>query len=129
MTGQSPRIQVVHESDLTPTSPTPGIERLKAFETERAIVVNAHVEAGTASGWHHHGDRDVYGYLISGRARLEFGPGGNESVDVFAGGFVHVPAGLVHRDINPDSNEDHRVMLVFAGTGPLVVNVDGPEGG
>lgn len=127
MAAQQPKIQVARKSDLTPTSPTPGIERSKAFETERAIVVNAHVEAGVASGWHHHGDRDVYGYLISGSARLEFGPGGHESVELSAGDFVYVPAGLVHRDINPDPNEDHRVMLVFAGTGPLVVNVDGPE--
>jgi hypothetical protein len=39
-----------------------------------------------------------------------------------------VPAGLVHRDVNP-SDEPQEFVLVFAGTGPLVIDVDGPEPG
>jgi uncharacterized RmlC-like cupin family protein len=97
-----------------------------AFDTERAMLIHARAEGGVASGWHHHGDREVLGYVVRGRARFEFGPGGNGSTDVEEGGFFHVPAGLVHRDVNP-TDEPHEFILCFVGTGPLVVNVDGPD--
>lgn len=49
-----------------------------------------------------------------------------ESADVEAGGFFHIPAGLVHRDVNPLDSPQEIVMTVV-GRGPLVVNVDGPD--
>ena len=99
-----------------------------AYSTDRAILIRARAEGGTASGWHHHGDRDVLGHLLRGRARFEFGPGGRESTEVEEGGFFRVPAGLVHRDVNP-GDEAHHMILSFVGSGPLVVNVDGPDPG
>jgi uncharacterized RmlC-like cupin family protein len=90
------------------------------------MLVRARAEGGVASGWHHHGDRDVLGHVVRGRARFEFGPGGRESTDVEAGGFFHVPSGLVHRDVNP-SDEPQEIILSFVGTGLLVVNVEGPD--
>jgi uncharacterized RmlC-like cupin family protein len=77
------------------------------------------------SGWHHHGDRDVLGYVVRGLARFEFGDGGRDSVEIAAGGFFRVPAGLVHRDVNP-LDEPQEIVLAVVGDGPLVVNVDGP---
>lgn len=105
--------------------PTPGIVRDVAFDLERAMLVRAKVELRVASGWHHHGDRDVFGFLLRGRARFDFGPGGRESAEVGPGGFFHVPRGLVHRDVNP-TDEPQEFALTFVGSGPLVVNVDGP---
>lgn len=64
--------------------------------------------------------------MVHGRARFEFGPRGRESVEVVEGGYFHVPAGVVHRDVNP-SDESQEFVLVFAGGGPLVVDVDGPD--
>jgi uncharacterized RmlC-like cupin family protein len=90
------------------------------------MLVRARVEGSVASGWHHHGDRDVLGHVVRGRARFEFGPGGCESTDVETGGFFHVPSGLIHRDVNP-SDEPQEIILSFVGTGPLVVNVEGPD--
>ena len=119
------QIRVTRAGELSPAPGSPGIERSTAFETERALMIQARVEGDTASGWHHHGDRDVYGYLVQGHARFEFGPGGQEHVEVGPGEFFHVPATLVHRDINP-APEAQLVVLVFVGGGPLVVNVDGP---
>lgn len=121
------RIRVTRQAELVPGAPTPGIERFQAFGTEKAVVVQAHCEAGMTSGWHHHGDRDVFGYLISGRARFDFGPGGASSVEMEAGEFMHVPAGLIHRDVNPDPEREQRWVLVMVGTGPVVVAVEGPE--
>lgn len=112
--------------ELTQAPGYPGVVREVAFAGERAALIRASADGGAATGWHHHGDRDVFGYLARGRARFEFGEGGRESTEVEEGGFFHVPAGLVHRDVNP-SDEPQEFVLVFAGTGPLAVDVDGPE--
>ena len=111
---------------LTEAPGYPGIVREVACASERAIQVRARAEGRVATGWHHHGEREVFGYLVHGRARFEFGPGGRESLEVVEGGYFHVPAGLVHRDVNP-SDESQEFVLVFAGSGPLVVDVDGPD--
>jgi uncharacterized RmlC-like cupin family protein len=110
---------------LSVGAPTPGILREIAFDTDRATLIRSRAEAGAATGWHHHGDRDVLGYIVRGRARFEFGPGGRERTDVEEGGFFHVPAGLIHRDVNP-LDEPQELILAVVGDGPLVVNVDGP---
>lgn len=119
------RISAVSPPDLVAAAPTPGVLREIAFDTERATLMRAEAEPGAASGWHHHGDRDVLGYVVRGRARFEFGPGGTESTEVEAGGFFHVPAGLVHRDVNP-GDALQEIVLNVVGSGPLVVNVEGP---
>jgi uncharacterized RmlC-like cupin family protein len=119
------RVSAVSADGLNAGAPTPGVLREIAFDTSHATLMRARAEGGAASGWHHHGDRDVLGYVVRGRARFEFGPGGAESTEVEAGGFFHVPAGLVHRDVNP-SDELQEIVLSVVGEGPLVVNLDGP---
>lgn len=79
------------------------------------------------SGWHHHGDYDTYIYVLSGRVSFDFGPRGADSVDAGPGDFVHVPKGLVHREVNPAA-EEGAVVLFRKGSGAPVINVDGPEG-
>jgi uncharacterized RmlC-like cupin family protein len=119
------RISAVSPDGLNAAAPTPGVVREIAFDTSRATLVRARAEGGAASGWHHHGDRDVLGYVVRGRARFEFGPGGEEATEVEEGGFFHVPTGLIHRDVNPlDSPQE--IILTVVGEGPLVVIVDGP---
>jgi uncharacterized RmlC-like cupin family protein len=119
-------IHVVPSDGLRAGAATPGVTRELALETGDATVMRARAEAKARSGWHHHGARDVLGYVVVGRARFEYGPGGMESADVETGGFFHVPAGLVHRDVNPLDCPQEIVMTVV-GSGPLVVNVDGPD--
>ncbi len=106
---------------------TPGVTREIALAVGAATVMRARAAPRACSGWHHHGSRDVFGYVVAGRARFEFGPGGRTTVDVETGGFFHVPAGLVHRDVNPVDGPQEIVMTVV-GDGPLVINVDGPDG-
>jgi quercetin dioxygenase-like cupin family protein len=122
---ESERVSAVSPDGLRAGAPTPGVLREVAFETDRATLMRARAEAGAVSGWHHHGDRDVLGYVVRGRARFEFGAGGGESTDVEEGGFFRVPAGLVHRDVNP-SEGPQEIVLAVVGDGPLVVNVGGP---
>jgi quercetin dioxygenase-like cupin family protein len=119
------RVSAVPADGLKAGASTPGVTREVALETERAALMRARAEPFAASGWHHHGDRDVLGYVVRGRARFEFGPGGAESTEVGEGGFFHVPAGLVHRDVNP-LDEVQEIVLSVVGDGQLVVNVDGP---
>jgi uncharacterized RmlC-like cupin family protein len=119
------RVLAVPANALRPGAPTPGVVRETAFETSRATLMRARAEPRAASGWHHHGDRDVLGYVVRGRARFEFGAGGGGSVEVGEGGFFRVPAGLVHRDVNP-LDEPQEIVLAVVGEGPLVVNLDGP---
>jgi uncharacterized RmlC-like cupin family protein len=119
-------VTVVPLDGLRPGATTPGVTRELALETGAATVMRARAEGGARSGWHHHGAREVLGYVVAGRARFEFGPGGAESAEIEAGGFFHVPAGVVHRDINPLDGPQEIIMTVV-GSGPLVINVDGPD--
>jgi uncharacterized RmlC-like cupin family protein len=121
---QAERIVAVAPDALTAGEPTPGITRETAFAKETAVMMTARVEADVVSGWHHHGDRETFGYVVRGRVGFDFGPGGGEHVDVEPGGFFHVPARLVHREVNAEPGE---VVLVFVGEGPVVVNVDAPD--
>jgi uncharacterized RmlC-like cupin family protein len=122
----SKRIVALARDGLTAAPGYPGITRELAFQSDSALQVRVRGDGLAATGWHHHGDREVFGYLVKGRARFDFGPGGSESVEVEAGGFFRVPAGLVHRDVNP-IDEEQEFVLVFAGAGPLVVDVVGPD--
>jgi uncharacterized RmlC-like cupin family protein len=124
--GDRGRVSAIAPDDLQTAPGYPGITREVAWATERAVQVRARAEGRAATGWHHHGDREVLGYLVRGVARFEFGPGGGETADVGEGGFFHVPSGLVHRDVNP-TDVPQEFVLVFCGSGPLVVDVDGPE--
>lgn len=119
------RVSSVPRDALNVGASTPGVLREVAFESGRATMMRARAEAGAASGWHHHGERDVFGYVVRGAARFEFGPGGTESTEVAEGGFFHVPSGLIHRDVNP-LDESQEIILTVVGDGPLVVNVDAP---
>lgn len=121
-----PGIEVVRESDLKPGDPTPGIVRRKAFDGGGALVAQSRISAGVVSGWHHHGNRTVFGYLVSGRLRFDFGLGGKDSIEVRAGEYFRIPLMAIHRDVNPSLKEDAFVVNVFVGEGPTLVNVAGP---
>ena len=120
------RVTAVTRDELQAGASTPGILREVAVEAANATLMRARAEGGAASGWHHHGNRDVLGHVVRGRARFEFGPGGADFTDVEEGGFFLVPAGLVHRDVNP-IDEPQEIVLTIVGDGPLVVNVEGPD--
>jgi quercetin dioxygenase-like cupin family protein len=119
-------IEVVRTSGLARGDSTDGITRMKAFDRENAIVSQSRIAPKVVSGWHHHGTRDLYGVLVSGHLQLEYTQDGPKIADVQPGDFFHIPVGLVHRDVNPDSSEEATVSTILIGTGPAVVNVDPP---
>ena len=119
-------IQVMKQDALVEAPGSPGIVRQLAFEGHDVRVIRSLVDPGSISGWHHHGDYDVYGYLVSGTLRFEYGPGGGEAIAVGPGEFFHVPAQMVHRDVNPSDTEGQDVVLFLRGSGAMVINVESP---
>src|SRR3972149_12016563 len=98
-----------------------------ACEARGFTVARSGVAGGATSAWHHHGERDLYGFLVLGRLRLEYGPEGRLAVELDPGDFFHVPRRLVHRDVNPRGDREAGVVNVLSGEGALVANVQGPD--
>ena len=121
-------IDVVRVGTLATGSTTVGILREKAFDSGSVVFSKSTVAGGTVSNWHHHGARDLYGYVVSGRLVLEQGKAGQESVEVRQGDFFHIHPGLVHRDVNPARTEPAVIVNLLLGEGEPVVNVEAPPG-
>lgn len=119
-------IEIVSGEKIEAPDETSGVVRSLAFETENALVVRSRVAGGITTDWHHNGDRHVYGYVVEGRAVLEYGPGGADSLEADAGDFVYVPPRTIRRVVNP-TDEEWVIVITFVGSGPPAVTVDGPE--
>jgi uncharacterized RmlC-like cupin family protein len=102
------------------------MHREQAVSTERSWAGHVTTEAGMVSGWHHHGDHESHIYVVSGAMRMESGPDGRDVVEAGPGDFVFVPPHTVHRESNPTS-ADSTVIVVRAGSGEPVFNVEGPD--
>ena len=117
----------MHEEPQIPNYGEPG--RGPKLEEGMVLVSRSRIASGVASDWHHHGRRRLFGVLLAGRLRLEYGPQGKEAVDLEPGDFFRIPVGLVHRDVNPDAKREAIVAAFLEGEGAPAVNVAGPEGG
>jgi uncharacterized RmlC-like cupin family protein len=111
--------------ELTPADPTPGMNRSVAMHEAGMWTGLVDTEAGSISGWHHHGEHETTLYVVHGRMRIESGPGGSVVVEGGPGDFLRVPAGAVHRESNP-GGEPTRAVIVRCGTGEPTVNVEAP---
>lgn len=116
----------VGRDDLQAGPQTAGIVRLQAFEDGETWFGEARTEPGMSSGWHHHAEHCTYVYVVQGRLRLESGPGGREVADLGPGEYAQIPPHAVHRESNP-ADEESLLILARRGSGPTVVNVDGPD--
>jgi uncharacterized RmlC-like cupin family protein len=118
-------VRLVKPSERAPGAFTPGMVREQALATDEMWAGFVTTDAGMMSGWHHHGDHETAIYVLSGTMRMEFGPGGGETLEARPGDFLYVPPHAVHRESNP-SAEAGTAVVVRGGTGEVVVNVDGP---
>ncbi len=107
---------------------TPGMVREQAIATEGLWAGVAFTQGGVTSGWHHHGEYESTIYVRIGRLRMESGPGGRDVIEANAGDFLLVPRGAIHREANPGDTESE-IVVVRAGHGPAVFNVEGPAAG
>lgn len=89
-------------------------------------MIQSRIAGGITTGWHHNGDRHVYRHVVEGNAVLEYGPEGEDAVDLNAGDFVYVPPHAIRRVVNP-TTEDWVIVISFVGSGLPAVSVDGPS--
>ena len=116
----------------TATAQTTNMRRETAIEPEEGAsgpqlwMGLATTPPGSVSGWHHHGSCVSGIYVVSGRARFSWGPGGGESAEVGPGDFLAVAPGAIHQE---EALGDEPLVLVVArgAAGTLVVNVEAPE--
>ena len=121
------RVRLISPADRSAGPPTPGMRREQAVSADRSWAGYVTTDAGAVSDWHHHGDYESHIYVLSGVMRIESGPRGEDVLDARPGDFVFVPPHTVHREGNPTS-ADATVVVVRAGSGEAVFNVDGPAG-
>ncbi len=121
-------VRVVRGGELSVGHGTAGMDRRQAVDTGAMWSGLVHTEPGAETGWHHHDGFESTLYVVAGVLRMQFGPGGRSTADAGPGDFIHVPAGVVHRELNPTS-ERSTAVIVRAGSGTPVVNVDGPDPG
>jgi len=81
------------------------------------------VEPGVRTGIHHHGAQETVVYVLEGEALVRWGEKGESSATVRAGDFLHVPAWLVHQEVNPSGDTAFRWVVVRSSAVPVVVNL------
>jgi uncharacterized RmlC-like cupin family protein len=104
------------------------MDRRQLLDHDDCWVGWVRTDAGLAGGWHHHGARDSYIYVLRGSVTIEWGDAGREQVTAVAGDFIFNSAGMVHREITAPG-EPADLFVVRVGTGPQNFNVDGRNGG
>ena len=118
-------VEVIKGEGLKPAEGTPAMHRRVALESPGLWAGTVTTDAGMESGWHHHGDHHSVIYMLEGRLRMDFGPGGEQSVEAEPGDFISVPPGAIHREASPEG--EVRAVVIRSGQGEVVFNVEGPE--
>ena len=115
---------------------TPGMVREEAIATVGMWAGLVRTAPGMLSGWHHHGSFESTIYVMTGALRMEFGPGGAETLETGPGDFLYVrgqpgtdpatgePAGAALAEQARQSMRNVEAVLRAGGSRPeLVVNV------
>lgn len=121
-----PIVVRANEGPAAPGAPTGGMDRRQIMERGETWVGWVRTAAGMAGGWHHHGDRDSYVYVLRGSVTIDFGPGGRDSVTATEGDMIFNPARMVHRETT-SAGAPAEFFVVRVGPGDLNVNVPGPD--
>ena len=121
-------VALITARDRSPGPTTPGMVREQAVATDQMWSGLVRTDPGMVSGWHHHGDYETTIYVVSGIFRIESGTKGDMVHEAQPGDFVYVPPRAIHREVNPAA-EPSEVVVVRAGRGESVFNLDGPMAG
>lgn len=119
-------VRRIAPDERTEGAGTPGMIREEAIATHGLWAGLVRTSAGMTSAWHHHGVYETAIFILSGGLRMEFGPGGGDTLEGGPGDFLYVAPETVHRESNPTEDES-RIIVVRSGAGQPVFNVDGPE--
>lgn len=80
-------------------------------------------DPGYRSFPHHHGEAETGGYVLTGTARIYFGEGFTEFLDMTEGDFVFVPPFMPHVEANMSTTQE-LVWLTARTPENIVVNLD-----
>lgn len=110
------------------TAQTRGSERRAAIAPQFGIETAMwgglfEVAPGARTGIHHHGEQQTIAYVLSGICEVRWGEKGEYAATAKAGDFIHVPAFLLHMEINPSNSEPFRWVVVRSSSTPIVVNL------
>lgn len=110
------------------TSQTPGSLRVAAISHDLGIHSSLWggtflVEPGARTGIHHHGLQETVAYVLEGESFVQWGERGEHALTARAGDFLHVPAWLVHREINRSKDTPFRWVVIRSTSEPIVVNL------
>jgi uncharacterized RmlC-like cupin family protein len=125
----SSTIRIVHPSGFDKgTLQTPGSERQAAIAPQLGVQSMMwgglfEVKPGARTGIHHHGAQQTIAYVLSGVCEVRWGLNGEYAAYAEAGDFIHVPAFLLHMEINPSSSRPFRWVVVRSTSTPIVVNL------
>lgn len=122
-------IRMVRATELQgATLQTSGSTRMAAIPGGMGIASSMwagtfRVEPGARTGIHHHGAQETVAYVLEGEALVRWGERGESSAVVRAGDFLHVPAWLIHQEVNPSEETAFRWVVVRSSAVPVVVNL------
>lgn len=116
---------IVRAAERRVAPPTAGMQREEAFADDERWLGFVRTDPDIEGGWHHHGERDSYIYVLRGTIHIDFGPGGRDRITAHSGDFIFNPARVVHREVT--GSEPGELIVVRLGSGPHVVNVGGPD--
>jgi uncharacterized RmlC-like cupin family protein len=125
----STAIRIVHPSEFDKgTQQTLGSERQAAVAPELGIDSTMwagvfEVKPSARTGIHHHGAQQTVAYVLSGVCQVRWGANGEFAAYAEAGDFIHVPAFLLHMEINPSESQPFRWVVVRSTSTPNVVNL------
>jgi uncharacterized RmlC-like cupin family protein len=125
----SPAIRIVQPEQFSAgTTQTSGSLRLAAVCGELGIHSGLWggifvVEPSARTGIHHHGSQETVVYVLEGESLVQWGEHGEYAATARAGDFLHVPAWLVHREINPSQDVPFRWVVIRSSSEPIVVNL------
>jgi uncharacterized RmlC-like cupin family protein len=125
--GDSP-VVVRAGSETVTTAQSDGAQRVAGVSpgttpSTRIWMGKVSNEPGHRSVPHHHGDAETSGYVLKGRARIYFGEGYREHVDLAEGDFVFVPPNMPHIEANL-SDDAELVWLTARTPDNIVVNLE-----
>ncbi len=122
-------VSLIHPADFdASTQQTCGSLRQAAISATTGV--SSSLWAGTflveplaRTGIHHHGEQDTVVYVLEGESLVRWGDHGENSAVARAGDFLHIPAHLIHQEINPSPTAPFRWVVIRSTSEPIVVNL------
>ncbi|MCH8907655.1 MAG: cupin domain-containing protein [Candidatus Heimdallarchaeota archaeon] len=101
------------------------VDSERFIKTENAILEFVISTPGSISNWHHHGNYDIFNYIISGIQQFLLGSNNEQVITAKQGDLVHITKNSIHRESNP-SDQPTKYLLIRVGTGQSLFPADAP---